>query len=124
MERDKPTHNYLSFLHNSAEQGGLALPFALATFACAKAQEAALPLAFARAKVLLAPSCFCKSKSAPSCFCKSKRQREEGVRYDQTYPGHKEYLLSLYDIFKNLTGTPPRIHNEKQIREQIKFIKQ
>jgi len=28
------------------------------------------------------------------------------VRYDKTYPGHKEYLLSLYDIFKDLTGTP------------------
>ena len=35
------------------------------------------------------------------------------VRFDQTYPGHKEYLLFLYDIFKDLTGTPPRIHTRK-----------
>jgi hypothetical protein len=35
------------------------------------------------------------------------------VRYDQTNPAHNSYLLSLYDIFKNLTGTPPRIHTRK-----------
>ena len=35
------------------------------------------------------------------------------IRFDQTYPGHKEYLLSLYDIFKNLVGTEPKIHIRK-----------
>jgi hypothetical protein len=35
------------------------------------------------------------------------------VRIDQTYPAHNSYLLSLIDIFKNLTGTPPRIHTRK-----------
>lgn len=35
------------------------------------------------------------------------------VRFDQTYPGHEEYLLSLYEIFKNITGTPPRINTRK-----------
>jgi LAGLIDADG DNA endonuclease family len=41
---------------------------------------------------------------------RDKPTHNSRVRYDQTYPGHKEYLLSLYDIFKDLTGTPPRIH--------------
>jgi len=35
------------------------------------------------------------------------------IRFDQTYPGHEEYLYSLYEIFKDLTGTPPKIHTRK-----------
>ncbi len=35
------------------------------------------------------------------------------IRFDQTYPSHEEYLLSLYDVFKDLVGTPPKIHTRK-----------
>ena len=44
---------------------------------------------------------------------RDKPTHNSRVRYDQTYPGHKEYLLSLYDIFKDLTGRPPKIHIRK-----------
>lgn len=47
------------------------------------------------------------------------------VRYDKTYPGHKEYLLYLYGIFKDLTGHPPlEFIHESLIRGQLKFIQQ
>jgi hypothetical protein len=55
---------------------------------------------------------------------RDKPTHNSRVRFDQTYHGHKEYLLSLYDIFKDLTGTPLEFIHESQIREQIKFIKQ
>jgi LAGLIDADG DNA endonuclease family len=35
------------------------------------------------------------------------------VRFDQTFPEHEEYLISLYEIFQNLTGTPPKIQGRK-----------
>jgi hypothetical protein len=44
---------------------------------------------------------------------RDKPTHNSRVRCDQTYPGHKEYLLSLYDICKDLTGTPPIIHTRK-----------
>jgi LAGLIDADG DNA endonuclease family len=55
---------------------------------------------------------------------RDKPTHQSRVRYDQTYPGHKEYLLFLYDIFKDLTGTPLEFKHETLIREQIKFIQQ
>jgi hypothetical protein len=55
---------------------------------------------------------------------RDKPNHNPRVRYDQTYPGHKEYLLYLYGIFKDLTGTPLEFIHETQIRGQIKFIKQ
>lgn len=35
------------------------------------------------------------------------------IRFDQSYPNHKSYLESLYVIFANLCGTPPRVHTRK-----------
>ena len=35
------------------------------------------------------------------------------IRFDQSYPNHKSYLDSLYVIFANLCGTPPRVHIRK-----------
>lgn len=35
------------------------------------------------------------------------------IRFDQSYPQHKSYLESLYVIFANLCGTPPRVHTRK-----------
>lgn len=35
------------------------------------------------------------------------------IRFDQSYPGHKSYLESLYVIFANLCGTPPSVHTRK-----------
>ena len=35
------------------------------------------------------------------------------IRFDQSYPNHKSYLESLYVIFANLCGTPPRVHIRK-----------
>jgi hypothetical protein len=70
---------------------------------------------------------------------RDKPTQNPRVRYDKTYPGHKEYLLYLYGIFKDLTGHPPRqvfflfvflffsppgfIH-ESLIIGQLKFIQQ
>jgi hypothetical protein len=48
-----------------------------------------------------------------SCLERDKLTQNPRIRLDQTYPGHKEYLLSLYDIFKNLVGTEPKIHIRK-----------
>jgi len=35
------------------------------------------------------------------------------IRFDQNSPNHKSYLESLYVIFANLCGTPPRVHTRK-----------
>ena len=35
------------------------------------------------------------------------------IRFDQTYPLHEDYLMSLYNLFKDLVGTPPKIYTRK-----------
>nr|YP_009710757.1 LAGLIDADG endonuclease [Amanita thiersii]QFZ98705.1 LAGLIDADG endonuclease [Amanita thiersii] len=44
---------------------------------------------------------------------REKPSHKPRLRFDQTYPGHEEYLLHLYNVFKNLVGTPPKIHTRK-----------
>ena len=44
---------------------------------------------------------------------RDKPSHNSRIRFDQTYPLHEYYLLSLYDIFKELVGTPPKIHTRK-----------
>jgi hypothetical protein len=41
---------------------------------------------------------------------RDKPTHNSRIRYDQTYPNHESYLLSIYEIFKKLVGTPPKIH--------------
>jgi hypothetical protein len=48
-----------------------------------------------------------------SCMERDKLTHNPRIRFYKTYPGHTEYLLSLYDIFKNLVGTEPKIHIRK-----------
>jgi len=44
---------------------------------------------------------------------RDKPSHNPRIRFDQSYPVHEDYLLSLYDIFKELVGTPPKIHIRK-----------
>ena len=41
---------------------------------------------------------------------RDKPSHNPRIRFDQTYPAHEAYLLSLYENFKELVGTPPKIH--------------
>jgi len=45
------------------------------------------------------------------------------VRLDQTYPNHEEFLLSLYENFKELIGTPPKILERKPYKRYNKKYK-
>lgn len=44
---------------------------------------------------------------------RDKPSHNPRIRFDQSYPVHEDYLLSLYDIFKELVGTPPKNHIRK-----------
>jgi len=44
---------------------------------------------------------------------RDKTTHNPRIRFDKTYLGHKEYLLFLYELFKFLVGTAPRIHTRK-----------
>lgn len=44
---------------------------------------------------------------------RAKPTHNTRLRFDQTYPDHAPYLNELYNIFKDLTGTGPRVHVRK-----------
>jgi len=58
-----------------------------------------------------------------ACMEREKPTHNPRIRFDQTYPGHEKYLLSLYEIFKDLTGTPPRIYTRKPDKRTNKIYK-
>jgi hypothetical protein len=90
MERDKPTHNYRVRYDQTYP------PLLAPSNLCSQ------PRTFARTLApLLAASHLC---SQPR---KGKRRQEKAREGQRRPEGHKEYLLSLYEIFKDLTGTPP-----------------
>ena len=44
---------------------------------------------------------------------RDKPTHNSRIRFDQSYPDpaqREKYLLSLYDIFKDIVGTPPKVH--------------
>lgn len=60
----------------------------------------------------------CLQKDVGTLLGDSSLEREKPthntrIRFDQSYPNHKSYLESLYVIFANLCGTPPRVHIRK-----------
>jgi hypothetical protein len=44
---------------------------------------------------------------------RAKPTHNTRLRFDQTYPDHAPYLNELYNIFKILTGTGPKVHVRK-----------
>ena len=44
---------------------------------------------------------------------RAKPTHNTRLRFDQTYPDHVSYINELYNIFKNLTRTGPRVHIRK-----------
>lgn len=44
---------------------------------------------------------------------RTKPSHNPRIRFEQTYPDHESYLLSLNNIFKEFVGTSPRIHVRK-----------
>nr|YP_010721241.1 LAGLIDADG homing endonuclease [Cyathus striatus]YP_010721276.1 LAGLIDADG homing endonuclease [Cyathus jiayuguanensis]WDS46392.1 LAGLIDADG homing endonuclease [Cyathus striatus]WDS46470.1 LAGLIDADG homing endonuclease [Cyathus jiayuguanensis] len=58
-----------------------------------------------------------------ACMERDKPTHNSRVRFDQTYPNHEEYLLSLYEIFKDFTGTPPKIQERKPDKRTNKIYK-
>lgn len=48
-----------------------------------------------------------------ACLERNKPTHNARLRFDQTYPDHKEYIEFLYSIFSNLTGSKPKIHIRK-----------
>lgn len=58
-----------------------------------------------------------------ACMERDKPTHNPRIRFDQTYPDHEEYLLSLYEIFKELTGTPPKVHERKPDKRTHKVYK-
>ena len=52
---------------------------------------------------------------------RNKPTHNARLRFDQTYPDHKDYVEHLYSIFSNLTGPlgKPKIHVRNLIVGQV-----
>lgn len=44
---------------------------------------------------------------------RNKPTHNARIRFEQSYPNHEAYLLSLYEIFSNICGKAPRIISRK-----------
>ena len=44
------------------------------------------------------------------------------LKFDQLVHIHYDYLMHLYDLFKNFVKTEPKITNRKADKELVKFI--
>lgn len=54
---------------------------------------------------------------------RNKPTHNARIRFEQAYPEHETYLLSLYDIFSNISGKSPRIVSRKPDKRTGKVYK-